>query len=66
MFSLELKAEQKEIRETVRDFTRREIQPSALERDRIEEFDCCFPWEALAGCRASVPVNESGEWTESV
>ncbi len=47
MFSLQLTPEQKEIRETVRDFTRREIQPSALERDRIEEFDRRFPWEAL-------------------
>lgn len=47
MFSLQLTAEQKEIRETIRDFTRREIQPSALERDRIEEFDRRFPWDAL-------------------
>jgi alkylation response protein AidB-like acyl-CoA dehydrogenase len=47
MFSLQLTPEQKEIRETVRDFTRREIKPSALERDRIEEFDRRFPWEAL-------------------
>jgi alkylation response protein AidB-like acyl-CoA dehydrogenase len=39
MFSLQLTPEQKEIRETIRDFTRREIQPSALDRDRIEEFD---------------------------
>lgn len=48
MFSLELTAEQKEIRETVRDFTRPEIQPSALKRNRIEEFDRRFPWEAQA------------------
>ena len=48
MFSLLLTAEQKEIRETVRDFTRREIQPSALERDRIEEFDRRFQWEGQA------------------
>jgi len=61
MFSLQLTLEQKEIRETIRDFTRREIQPTALERDRIEEFDRRFPWEALAGYRAGVPVNESGE-----
>jgi alkylation response protein AidB-like acyl-CoA dehydrogenase len=47
VFNLQLTPEQKEIRETVRDFTRREIRPSALERDRLEDFDRRFPWEAL-------------------
>lgn len=47
MFDLRLTREQLEIRETVRDFARREIKPIALERDRLEDFDRRFPWEAL-------------------
>jgi alkylation response protein AidB-like acyl-CoA dehydrogenase len=47
MFNLHLTREQLEIRETVRDFVRREIKSIALERDRLEDFDRRFPWEAL-------------------
>lgn len=47
MFDLHLTQEQKEIRDTVRDFVRREIKPIALERDRLENFDERFPWEVL-------------------
>ncbi len=47
MFDLHLTREQMEIRETVRDFVRREIKPIALERDRLENFDQRFPWEVL-------------------
>ena len=47
MFDLHLTREQLEIRETVRDFVRREIKPIALERDGLENFDQRFPWEVL-------------------
>ena len=47
MYNLHLTPEQREIRETVRDFVQREIRPIALERDRLENFDERFPWEVL-------------------
>lgn len=47
MFNLHLTPEQLEIRETVRDFVRREIKPIALQRDRLDNFDERFPWEVL-------------------
>ncbi|MDP2708025.1 MAG: acyl-CoA dehydrogenase family protein, partial [Burkholderiales bacterium] len=47
MFNLHLTAEQRAIRDTVRDFVRREIKPIALERERLENFDARFPWEVL-------------------
>jgi len=47
MYNLHLTPEQREIRETVRDFVQREIRPIALQRDRLEDFDERFPWEAL-------------------
>jgi len=47
MYNLHLTPEQREIRETVRDFVRREIKPIAVERDRLENFDQRFPWEVL-------------------
>ncbi len=47
MFDLHLTREQLQIRETVREFVRREIKPIALERDRLENFDQRFPWEVL-------------------
>lgn len=47
MFNLHLTSEQREIRETVRDFVEREIKPIALQRDRLEDFDERFPWEVL-------------------
>ena len=47
MFNLHLTDEQKAMRESVRNFVRREIKPIANERDRLEEFDKRFPWEAL-------------------
>jgi len=47
MFNLHLTSEQQAIRDTVRDFVRREIKPIALERERLENFDERFPWEVL-------------------
>ena len=47
MFNLHLTSEQKAIRDTVRDFVRREIKPIALERERLENFEERFPWEVL-------------------
>jgi alkylation response protein AidB-like acyl-CoA dehydrogenase len=47
MFNLHLTPEQHEIRQTVREFVRREVKPIALERDRKEDFDERFPWEVL-------------------
>lgn len=47
MYNLHLSPEQKQIRETVREFVAREVKPIALERDRIEDFDRRFPWEVL-------------------
>jgi len=47
MFNLHLTSEQQAIRETVREFTRNEIKPIAVERDRLEDFDARFPWEVL-------------------
>src|SRR3972149_5960806 len=47
MFNLHLTSEQQAIRDTVRDFVRREINPIALERERLENFDERFPWEVL-------------------
>ena len=47
MFNLHLTSEQQAIRDTVRDFVRREIKPIALERERLEDFDARFPWEVL-------------------
>ena len=45
MFNLHLTSEQQAIRDTVRDFVRREIKPIALERERLENFDERFPCE---------------------
>ena len=47
MFNLHLTDEQKAIRDSVRNFVRKEIKPIANERDRLEDFDERFPWEAL-------------------
>ncbi len=47
MFNLHLTDEQKAMRESVRNFVRKEIKPSANERDRLEDFDKRFPWQAL-------------------
>jgi alkylation response protein AidB-like acyl-CoA dehydrogenase len=47
VFNLHLTDEQKAMRESVRNFVRKEIRPIANERDRLEEFDERFPWEAL-------------------
>jgi alkylation response protein AidB-like acyl-CoA dehydrogenase len=47
VFNLHLTDEQKAMRESVRNFVRKEIRPIANERDRLEEFDARFPWEAL-------------------
>ncbi|MGZ8267883.1 MAG: acyl-CoA dehydrogenase family protein, partial [Burkholderiales bacterium] len=47
MFNLHLTEEQKAIRETVRNFVRKEVKPIACERDRLENFDQRFPWEVI-------------------
>lgn len=47
MFNLHLTDEQKAMRESVRNFVRKEVKPIANERDRLEDFDKRFPWEAL-------------------
>lgn len=47
MFALHLTPEQREIRRTVREFVRREVKPTAVERDRMEDFDRRFPREVL-------------------
>jgi alkylation response protein AidB-like acyl-CoA dehydrogenase len=47
VFNLHLTDEQKAMRESVRNFVRKEIKPSANERDRLEDFDKRFPWQAL-------------------
>lgn len=47
MYNLHLTPEQREIRETVRDFVQREIRPIVLHRDRLEDFDERFPWDVL-------------------
>jgi alkylation response protein AidB-like acyl-CoA dehydrogenase len=48
MYSLKLDPEQIEIRRTVRQFAEKEIKPTALARDREEDFDKRFPWDVLA------------------
>lgn len=47
MYNLQLTEEQKAIRESVRNFVRKEVKPIANERDRLEDFDKRFPWEVL-------------------
>lgn len=48
MYSLRLTAEQREIRETVRDFVTQEIKPIALKSARLEAAERRFPPEILA------------------
>lgn len=65
MFSLRLTPEQQAIRETVREFTRNEIKPIAVEREHHEEFDARFPWDVLEnasrlGLRTLALSEESG------
>ena len=65
MFDLHLTDEQKAIRESVRKFVAKEIAPIAVERDRKEDFELRFPWEALAkanelGLRTLLLSQENG------
>ena len=48
MYSLHLTAEQREIRDTVRDFVTQEIRPIALKSSRLEAAERRFPPEMLA------------------
>jgi len=48
MYSLHLTAEQREIRDTVRDFVTQEIKPIALKSSRLEAAERRFPPEMLA------------------
>ena len=48
MYSLHLTAEQREIRETVRDFVAQEIKPIALKSSRLEAGERRFPPQVLA------------------
>ncbi|MGZ8267197.1 MAG: acyl-CoA dehydrogenase family protein [Burkholderiales bacterium] len=47
MFNMHLTEEQKAIRDTVRNFVRREIAPHANQLDQSEDFEKRFPWKAL-------------------
>jgi alkylation response protein AidB-like acyl-CoA dehydrogenase len=47
MYSLHLTAEQREIRDTVRDFVTQEIRPIALKASRLEAAERHFPTETL-------------------
>ena len=47
MFNLSLTQEQKAIRETVRNFVRKEITPIANQLDQADSFEKRFPWKAL-------------------
>ena len=65
MYNLHLTAEQLEIRETVRDFVVREINPVVLHPDRLQEFNPQFPLELLdkasqMGLRTLALSEESG------
>lgn len=65
MYNLHLTAEQLEIRETVRDFVLREINPVVLHPDRLQEFNPRFPLELLdqasqMGLRTLALSEESG------
>jgi alkylation response protein AidB-like acyl-CoA dehydrogenase len=48
MYSLQLSAEQREIRDTVRDFVTREVRPVALKASRLEAGERRLPTELLA------------------
>jgi alkylation response protein AidB-like acyl-CoA dehydrogenase len=48
MYNLQLSAEQREIRDTVRDFVTQEIKPIALKASRLEAGERRFPPEILA------------------
>src|SRR5687767_3317143 len=48
MYSLHLTAEQREIRDTVRDFVTQEVRPVALKSSRLEAAERRFPPEMLA------------------
>ena len=43
MYSLHLTAEQREIRDTVRDFVTQEVKPIALKSSRLEASERRFP-----------------------
>lgn len=65
MFNLHLTDEQRAMRESVCSFVRKEIKPIANERDRLEDFDKRFPWEALdkasdLGLRTLLLSSENG------
>jgi alkylation response protein AidB-like acyl-CoA dehydrogenase len=65
VFNLHLTDEQRAMRDSVRTFVRKEIKPIANERDRLEDFDRRFPWEALdkaseLGLRTLLLSTESG------
>lgn len=47
MFDLHLTAEQRSIRDMVREFTNNEIKPIANARDQKENFDERFPWDVM-------------------
>lgn len=50
MYSLHLTADQREIRDTVRNFGRQEIKRIALKPSRLEAGERRFPPEVLARC----------------
>jgi alkylation response protein AidB-like acyl-CoA dehydrogenase len=65
MYSLHLSAEQREIRDAVRDFVMQEIRPVALKSSRLEAAERTFPPEILArasqmGLRTLALSEESG------